>query len=656
MIPVLVGGAGMPRADTLPEAIRPLARRNAVGLRPERFRADCQGLVTALKESLAAAEQERAARTEAERKAAEAARLEAEAQAAARVKAAEERGRAQAAAGLSAEDIRKAEELASWDFVKDRNDIQDLRDHLARFPGGPTERWARTKLDGLVWAGLGSTPAIEHLRAYLDEFPKGANAGAAQARIAALEREAAEARAAEQQRAQETAEWGAVAASTDMGAIEAFLKRWPNGQHAGGGAGAHRRVAAWHRRTAPRHSARGGRDCRRRVVVGGRPSGGRAAMASSQPTKPASSENSDAAGKAQADAEAAQRKKAQEAAAEKARREKAAAEKAAAEKAAAEKARGREGSGCRATRPGSLRAARLRPELPRSAGEWTAVPYVPRDGGGAERQVHDGLARQRARARRVTRSKYRSRSPSRSRSASSPLRAASSRPSSRKPGTRRTAAATGAAGGAADKSWRAPGFAQDDRHPVVCVNWNDAKAYAEWLSSKTGKTYRLLSEAEREYVTRAGTTTPFWWGTSITPQQANYNGNFLYAGGGSKGEYRQRTVPVDSFEPNPWGLYNVHGNVWEWTEDCWNASNSGNPGNGSARTTGDCRLRVRSRRFLGRPSTEPPLRQPQQVHHRPPDQQYRFPGREDAYTLNLYLFTSWVQGEALVEFFEGWFR
>jgi hypothetical protein len=83
-----------------------------------------------------------------------------------------------------------------------------------------------------VWAGLGSTSAIEHLRAYLDEFPKGANSGAARARIAALEREAAEARAAEQQRARENAEWGAVAASTDRGAIEAFLERWPNGQYA----------------------------------------------------------------------------------------------------------------------------------------------------------------------------------------------------------------------------------------------------------------------------------------------------------------------------------------------------------------------------------------------------------------------------------------
>jgi hypothetical protein len=189
VIPVLVGGASMPRADSLPEAIRPLAHRNAVGLRPERFGADCQGLIAALKEALATAEQERAARTEAERKAAEAARLEAEAQAAARAKAAEERGREQAVAGLSADEIRKAEELASWDFVKDSNQIQDLRDHLARFPGGMTGRYALDRLDALVWAGLGATPKIEHLSAYLNEFPEGANAGAAQARIATMERE-----------------------------------------------------------------------------------------------------------------------------------------------------------------------------------------------------------------------------------------------------------------------------------------------------------------------------------------------------------------------------------------------------------------------------------------------------------------------------------
>jgi formylglycine-generating enzyme required for sulfatase activity len=120
--------------------------------------------------------------------------------------------------------------------------------------------------------------------------------------------------------------------------------------------------------------------------------------------------------------------------------------------------------------------------------------------------------------------------------------------------------------------------------PVINVNWADANAYAAWLSRKTGKTYRLPSEAEREYVTRAGTRTPFWWGSSITPKQANYDRNYTYGG----------TVPVDNFEANPWGLFNVHGNVREWTDDCWNDSNRGNPGNGSARTSGDCtRLVVR---------------------------------------------------------------
>jgi len=118
-------------------------------------------------------------------------------------------------------------------------------------------------------------------------------------------------------------------------------------------------------------------------------------------------------------------------------------------------------------------------------------------------------------------------------------------------------------------SWRNPGFLQDDNHPVVCVHWDDVSAYVAWLSQVTGQTYRLLSEAEWEYAARAGTTTPFWWGSSIMPAQANYDGNFVYAGGGAKGEYRKATVPVGDFEANPWGLYNVHGNVWEWCEDIW---------------------------------------------------------------------------------------
>ena len=144
----------------------------------------------------------------------------------------------------------------------------------------------------------------------------------------------------------------------------------------------------------------------------------------------------------------------------------------------------------------------------------------------------------------------------------------------------------------AKKSWRDPGFAQDDSHPVVCVNWNDARAYISWLNDKApGKPYRLLSEAEWEYACRAGTSTPFWWGSSITPEQANYDGNYTY-NGGSKGAYRQKTVPVDSFAPNPWGLYQMHGNVWEWCEDCWNDSYKDAPVDGSARTTGDCAFRV----------------------------------------------------------------
>ena len=131
-------------------------------------------------------------------------------------------------------------------------------------------------------------------------------------------------------------------------------------------------------------------------------------------------------------------------------------------------------------------------------------------------------------------------------------------------------------------SWRAPGFFQDDSHPVVCISWDDAKAYAAWLARETGRSYRLLSEAEREYVTRAGTQTPFWWGSSITPAQANYNGGFVYEGGGSKGVWRKSTMPVDSFQANPWGLYNVLGNLWEWCEDVWHDNYSGAPVDGSA--------------------------------------------------------------------------
>jgi formylglycine-generating enzyme required for sulfatase activity len=131
------------------------------------------------------------------------------------------------------------------------------------------------------------------------------------------------------------------------------------------------------------------------------------------------------------------------------------------------------------------------------------------------------------------------------------------------------------------------------RRPVINISWNDAKTYVAWLSRKTGKTYRLLSEAEREYVTRAGTSTSFWWGSAITTSQANYDPRGSYDGnGGIEEPYRQRTEPVDAFEPNPWGLYQVHGNVWEWTQDCYHGSYNGAPTDGSAWTSEDCSLRI----------------------------------------------------------------
>ena len=140
------------------------------------------------------------------------------------------------------------------------------------------------------------------------------------------------------------------------------------------------------------------------------------------------------------------------------------------------------------------------------------------------------------------------------------------------------------------RHWKRPGFSQGKRHPVVCVNWNDAKAYVRWLSRETGETYRLLSESEWEYVARAGTTGPFHTGATISTKQTNYDGNHTY-GSGRKGRYRKKTTPVGEFPANAFGLYDVHGNVWEWVEDCW-GSYRGAPSDGSARESGDCSQRV----------------------------------------------------------------
>jgi formylglycine-generating enzyme required for sulfatase activity len=138
-----------------------------------------------------------------------------------------------------------------------------------------------------------------------------------------------------------------------------------------------------------------------------------------------------------------------------------------------------------------------------------------------------------------------------------------------------------------------PGFEQGGDHPAVCVSWEDANAYANWLSERAGKRYRLPTEAEREYIARAGTTTPYWWGTGVTPEQANFDTipRPLPSGSSPSGAVG-RTTPAHGGPVNPWGFFNVHGNVAEWVQDCWNADYRNAPGDGMALLTGDCSQRV----------------------------------------------------------------
>lgn len=124
------------------------------------------------------------------------------------------------------------------------------------------------------------------------------------------------------------------------------------------------------------------------------------------------------------------------------------------------------------------------------------------------------------------------------------------------------------------------------RRPVINVSWEDAAAYADWLSSETGRRYRLPSEAEWEYAARAGAATPYAWGWQIERNRANCDGCGSRWGG-------DRTAPAGSFAANAWGLHDMHGNVWEWVADCWHADYARAPGDGSAWTRdGDCGRRV----------------------------------------------------------------
>ena len=130
-----------------------------------------------------------------------------------------------------------------------------------------------------------------------------------------------------------------------------------------------------------------------------------------------------------------------------------------------------------------------------------------------------------------------------------------------------------AGGGCGDRQPDDAGWGRGNR-PVVDVDWNEAQAYVAWLRQRTGKPYRLPSEAEWEYACRAGTTTAYPFGEAIGPALANYGRN------------NAGTREVASYPPNPWGLYDLNGNVWEWVEDVWNDGHSGRPADAAARLAG----------------------------------------------------------------------
>lgn len=147
--------------------------------------------------------------------------------------------------------------------------------------------------------------------------------------------------------------------------------------------------------------------------------------------------------------------------------------------------------------------------------------------------------------------------------------------------------------------WRSPGMPQGDGEPVVCVNWAGANAYARWLAKKTGKPYRLPSDADWEYAARAGNRTSRPWGDD--PAQACRFANVADRTGQQRfpawvahacADGAVFTSPAGRFRANAFGLYDMIGNAWEWAEDCWIDNLAGIPDDGSARTSGDCGARV----------------------------------------------------------------
>jgi formylglycine-generating enzyme required for sulfatase activity len=164
-------------------------------------------------------------------------------------------------------------------------------------------------------------------------------------------------------------------------------------------------------------------------------------------------------------------------------------------------------------------------------------------------------------------------------------------------------------------NWRKPNFGQTGKHPVACLSWDDAKAYLGWLSGKTGKAYRLPTEAEWEYAARAGATTRFHFGDDDRDYCRHGNGVDETALADVPLAREKQwdalpcrdgygfTAPVGSFLPNAFGLHDTHGNVFEWVEDCWNDDFKGAPQDGSAWLSGDCKARVQRGGAWGYPRT-----------------------------------------------------
>ncbi len=132
-------------------------------------------------------------------------------------------------------------------------------------------------------------------------------------------------------------------------------------------------------------------------------------------------------------------------------------------------------------------------------------------------------------------------------------------------------------------------FKGDDRRPVECISWVDCQDFVIALGERTGKRFRLPTEAEWEYACRAGTTTPFSFGETILTDQANYDGHYAY-GDGQEGVYRKKTTPVGSFPANAWGLYDMHGNVLEWCQDWYGPYSSDSPQDPRGPDQGDARV------------------------------------------------------------------